>query len=65
MTSVGAVESCCIPYTEIGKGWGAKDGVSVEKSNQLIANLECVSRVNYLGRFDDNYDGRLSLLTTS
>ena len=41
MTSVGAVESCCIPYTEIGKGWGTKDGVSVEKSNQLIANLEC------------------------
>ncbi|MBK6618010.1 MAG: hypothetical protein IPG31_06460 [Nitrosomonas sp.] len=24
-----------------------------------------VSRVNYLGRFDDNYDGRLSLLATS
>jgi len=24
-----------------------------------------VSRVNYLGRFGDNYDGRLSLLATS
>jgi len=24
-----------------------------------------LSRVNYLGRFDDNYDGRLSLLATS
>ncbi|MEI2769058.1 MAG: hypothetical protein V9E86_11385 [Nitrosomonas sp.] len=28
-------------YTAIGKGWGAKDGVAVEKNNQLIANLEC------------------------
>jgi len=25
----------------IDKGWGVKDGVAVEKSNQLIANLEC------------------------
>ncbi|MBK6958114.1 MAG: hypothetical protein IPH22_06735 [Nitrosomonas sp.] len=30
-----------IVYTAIGKGWGAKDGVAVEKNNQLIANLEC------------------------
>ncbi|MEQ1816786.1 MAG: hypothetical protein ABL861_10080 [Nitrosomonas sp.] len=30
-----------IVYTAIGKGWGAKDGVAVEKDNQLIANLEC------------------------
>jgi len=30
-----------IVYTAIGKGWGAKDGVAIEKSNQLIANLEC------------------------
>ncbi len=28
-------------YTATGKGWGAKDGVAVEKNNQLIANLEC------------------------
>ena len=30
-----------IVYTAIGKGWGAKDGVAVEKNNQLIVNLEC------------------------
>lgn len=30
-----------IVYTAIGKGWGAKDGVAVEKKYQLIANLEC------------------------
>lgn len=30
-----------IVYTAIGKGWGVKDGVAVEKDNQLIANLEC------------------------
>ena len=30
-----------IVYTAIGKGWGVKDGVAVEKNNQLIANLEC------------------------
>ena len=39
-----------IVYTAIGKGWGAKDGVAVEKNNQLIANLECqdipVSKLN-------------------
>jgi len=28
-----------IVYTAIGKGWGAKDGVAVEKNNQLIGNL--------------------------
>ena len=37
--SVGTVESCCIP--RLAGGWGAKDGVAVEKNNQLIANLEC------------------------
>ena len=30
-----------IVYTAIGKGWGVKDGVSVEKNNKLIANLKC------------------------
>ena len=30
-----------IVYAVIGKGWGAKDGVAVEKNNQLIASLEC------------------------
>lgn len=30
-----------IVYTAIGKGWGAKDGVAVEKNDQLIVNLEC------------------------
>lgn len=30
-----------IVYTAIGKGWGAKDGVAVEKNNQLVANIEC------------------------
>lgn len=30
-----------IVYAAIGKGWGVKDGVAVEKNNQLIANLEC------------------------
>jgi len=39
-----------IVYAVIGKGWGAKDGVAVEKNNRLIANLECqnilVSKLN-------------------
>ena len=30
-----------IVYTAIGKGWGAKDGVAVEKNGQLVTNLEC------------------------
>ena len=30
-----------IVYSAIGKGWGAKDGVAVEKNGQLVANLEC------------------------
>ncbi|TAN68143.1 MAG: hypothetical protein EPN17_09910 [Methylobacter sp.] len=30
-----------IVYTAIGKGWGTKDGVSVEKDGKLIANLKC------------------------
>ncbi|MDD1621193.1 MAG: hypothetical protein LUQ11_06900 [Methylococcaceae bacterium] len=30
-----------IVYTAIGKGWGNKDGVAVEKDNKLIANLKC------------------------
>ncbi|MBX3617541.1 hypothetical protein [Nitrosomonas sp.] len=30
-----------IVYTAIGKGWGPKDGVAVEKSGRLIANYEC------------------------
>ncbi len=30
-----------IVYAAIGKDWGAKDGVAVEKNNQGIANLEC------------------------
>lgn len=30
-----------IVYTAIGKGWGAKDGVAVEKNGQRITNLEC------------------------
>jgi hypothetical protein len=30
-----------IVYTAIGKGWGTKDGVSVEKNHKLIANLKC------------------------
>ncbi|SEF80314.1 hypothetical protein [Nitrosomonas ureae] len=30
-----------IVYTAIGKGWGAKDGVAVERNHQVIANLEC------------------------
>ncbi len=32
---------------------------------ELYVALLGESRVNYLGRFDDNYDGRLSLLATS
>ncbi|SFF11632.1 hypothetical protein SAMN05428977_105215 [Nitrosomonas sp. Nm166] len=39
-----------IVYTAIGKGWGAKDGVAVEKNSQLITNLECqdipISKLN-------------------
>ena len=30
-----------IVYTAIGKGWGTKDGVSVEQDHKLIANLKC------------------------
>jgi len=30
-----------IVYTAIGKRWGAKDGVAVEKNGQRIASLEC------------------------
>lgn len=30
-----------IVYTAIGKGWGAKDGVAVEKNGQFVTNLEC------------------------
>ena len=30
-----------IVYTAIGKGWGTKDGVSVEKDDKPIANLKC------------------------
>jgi hypothetical protein len=30
-----------IVYTAIGKGWGVKDGVSVEKNNKRIVNLKC------------------------
>jgi hypothetical protein len=30
-----------IVYTAIGKGWGAKDGVSVEQDNKLIVNSKC------------------------
>lgn len=30
-----------IVYTAIGKGWGERDGVAVEKNGQRIANLEC------------------------
>lgn len=39
-----------IVYTAIGKGWGTKDGVAVEKNTRLIVNLECrdipVSRIS-------------------
>lgn len=30
-----------IVYTAIGKGWGAKDGVAIEKDQQLMASLAC------------------------
>lgn len=30
-----------IVYTAIGKGWGTKDGIAVERSHQVIANLKC------------------------
>jgi hypothetical protein len=30
-----------IVYTAIGKGWGTKEGVAVEKDGKLIANLKC------------------------
>ncbi|MDD5227822.1 MAG: hypothetical protein PHN45_12405 [Methylococcales bacterium] len=30
-----------IVYTAIGKGWGTKDGVAVEKDGKHIANLKC------------------------
>lgn len=30
-----------IVYSAIGKGWGPKDGVAVERNGQLVVNLEC------------------------
>lgn len=30
-----------IVYTAIGKGWGTKEGVAVEKNETLLANLMC------------------------
>ncbi|CAK0747807.1 conserved exported hypothetical protein [Gammaproteobacteria bacterium] len=30
-----------IVYTAIGKGWGTKDGVAVEKNGKLLTNLKC------------------------
>lgn len=30
-----------IVYTAIGRGWGTKDGVAVEKNGKTIANLPC------------------------
>jgi hypothetical protein len=30
-----------IVYTAIGKGWGTKDGVAVEKKGKTITHLEC------------------------
>jgi hypothetical protein len=30
-----------IVYTAIGKGWGTKEGVAVEKDNKLISNIKC------------------------
>ena len=30
-----------VVYTAIGKGWGPKDGVAMEKNGRLVANLEC------------------------
>lgn len=30
-----------VVYTAIGKGWGTKEGVAVEKNGKLIANLMC------------------------
>lgn len=30
-----------IVYSAIGKGWGPKDGVAVEKSGRLMAYHEC------------------------
>ncbi len=30
-----------IVYTAMGKGWGVKDGVAIEKDSRLIANLAC------------------------
>ena len=31
-----------IVYTAIGKGWGTKDGVSVEKDHKPVAHLKCL-----------------------
>lgn len=30
-----------IVYTAIGKGWGTKEGVAVEKGNKLLTNIKC------------------------
>ena len=37
----------------------------VDELDRCRPDYAIISRVNYLGRFDDNYDGRLSLLATS
>lgn len=34
-----------VVYTAIGKGWGEKDGVVVEKNGQRVAHLPCTSAV--------------------
>lgn len=30
-----------VVYTAIGKGWGTKEGVAVEKGNKLLTNIKC------------------------
>jgi hypothetical protein len=30
-----------IVYSAIGRGWGTKDGVSVEKDNKMITHSKC------------------------
>ncbi|OQW40761.1 MAG: hypothetical protein A4S08_03875 [Proteobacteria bacterium SG_bin4] len=49
-----------IVYTAIGKGWGPKDGVAVEKNGRLIADHEC--RDIPVSKFSETFFSEAGLL---
>jgi hypothetical protein len=48
-------------YTAIGKGWGTKDGVSVEKDGKRIADLKC--RDIPISKLGDDFFTRAGLMS--